>query len=91
MDSTEGKDQADVSPLLLRDPHSRFTLFRWPGMLDNSVAGGIPSGLGPWESMMKESMEEASLAEDIVRSHAYPIGAVSYFFRYVLIGSSFHN
>ena len=54
----------------------------WPGWLDNSVAGGIPSGFGAFESLVKESMEEASIGEDIVRKHARAVGSVSYFFRY---------
>jgi hypothetical protein len=54
---------------------------RWPGYLDNSVAGGITSGMGPFESIVKESMEEASLEETIVRKHAKSVGAISYFFR----------
>ncbi|RKP14177.1 NUDIX hydrolase domain-like protein, partial [Piptocephalis cylindrospora] len=33
----------------------------YPGMLDNSVAGGIPYGLSPRETMIKECEEEASL------------------------------
>jgi isopentenyldiphosphate isomerase len=53
----------------------------WGGYLDNSVAGGIPSGMGMFESLVKESMEEASIPEDIVRKHAYCTGAISYFFR----------
>ncbi|CCM02032.1 uncharacterized protein FIBRA_04108 [Fibroporia radiculosa] len=55
----------------------------WPGYFDNSVAGGIPSGLGIFESLVKESMEEASLEEDIVREHARPVGTISYFYRHV--------
>ena len=54
---------------------------RWPGYLDNSVGGGIPSGMGMFESLVKESMEEASLPEDLVRKHARAVGVVSYFFR----------
>ncbi|EGO01178.1 hypothetical protein SERLA73DRAFT_167310 [Serpula lacrymans var. lacrymans S7.3] len=53
----------------------------WGGYLDNSVAGGIPSGMPIFESLVKESMEEASIAEDIVRGYAKSVGAVSYFFR----------
>lgn len=53
----------------------------WPGWLDNSVAGGIPSGLGAFESLVKESMEEASIEEAIVRKHARTVGSVSYFFK----------
>jgi len=41
----------------------------WPGYLDNSVAGGIPSGTPPFEAVVKESMEEANITEDVVRKH----------------------
>ncbi|EPQ50852.1 LOC733379 protein-like protein [Gloeophyllum trabeum ATCC 11539] len=53
----------------------------WPGFLDNSVAGGIPSGMGAFEALVKESMEEASIDADIVRAHATAVGAISYFFQ----------
>lgn len=55
----------------------------WAGWLDNSVAGGIPSGLGAFESLVKESMEEASIEENIVRKYARSVGSISYFHRYV--------
>ena len=55
----------------------------WPGWLDNSVAGGIPAGFGPFETLVKESMEEASIEENIVRKYARAIGSISYFFRCV--------
>ncbi|KAG2159308.1 NUDIX hydrolase domain-like protein [Suillus bovinus] len=55
----------------------------WPSWLDNSVAGGIPSGMSVFESLVKECEEEASIEADIVRNHAKPVGAISYFFRYV--------
>ena len=51
----------------------------WP--FDNSVAGGIPSGLGIFESVVKESSEEASIPEDIVQKYAKAAGVVSYFYR----------
>lgn len=54
--------------------------FRWPGYLDNSVAGGIPSRMSNFETLVKESMEEASIEENIVRAHAKCAGAVSYYF-----------
>ncbi|KAG8744113.1 hypothetical protein FRC10_010794 [Ceratobasidium sp. 414] len=54
---------------------------RWPGMLDNSVAGGIPYGMTPFESMVKECEEEASLSEDVSRQLLKTVGAVSYFFQ----------
>lgn len=56
-------------------------MHRWGGYLDNSVAGGTPSGMGNFEALVKESMEEASIEEDLVRKHARAVGVVSYFFR----------
>lgn len=53
----------------------------WPSWLDNSVAGGIPSGMPVFESLVKECEEEASMQADIVRNHAKPVGTISYFFR----------
>lgn len=50
--------------------------------MDNSVAGGIPSGMPVFESLVKECEEEASMEADIVRNYAKPVGAISYFFRY---------
>jgi hypothetical protein len=32
-----------------------------PGKLDHIVAGGVPAGLGPWETLIKEAGEEASI------------------------------
>jgi len=54
---------------------------RWPGYLDNTVAGGIPSGLSAFEALVKECMEEASIADDVARKHVEAVGAISYFFR----------
>jgi len=55
----------------------------WPGYLDNTIAGGIPSGMGVFESLVKESMEEASIDESIIKAHAKAVGAISYFIRFV--------
>lgn len=35
-----------------------------------------------FESLVKECMEEASIAEDVVRKYARAVGAISYFIRY---------
>jgi 8-oxo-dGTP pyrophosphatase MutT (NUDIX family) len=48
-------------------------------MLDNTVAGGISSGMGVMETIIKESMEEASIPEEIARQ-AKPVGCISYFY-----------
>ena len=34
-----------------------------------------------FESLVKESMEEASLEEGVIRKHAKAVGVVSYFYR----------
>jgi 8-oxo-dGTP pyrophosphatase MutT (NUDIX family) len=40
------------------------------GMLDNTVAGGISTGEVPFECLVREASEEASLPEDLVREGA---------------------
>lgn len=48
-----------------------------PGQLDNLVAGGMGSGYGAWETLLKEAAEEADMPEALtVRAHA--AGAIRY-------------
>jgi len=53
----------------------------FPGLYDNSVAGGMESGMAPLETICKESYEEASIPEDIIKKFARCTGAVSYYFK----------
>ncbi|CAA7266276.1 unnamed protein product [Cyclocybe aegerita] len=62
-------------------PTRAFTKPTFPGHLDNTVAGGIPSGMSMFESLVKECMEEASIEPDVVRKHTRAVGSISYFFR----------
>ena len=48
-----------------------------PGKLDNLVAGGISWEHGLYETLVKESEEEAGLPPDLV-ARAVPVGAISY-------------
>lgn len=48
-----------------------------PGKLDHVVAGGIPAGLGPAETLVKEAMEEASMPPEIAE-RAELVGRVGY-------------
>ncbi|KAG8527579.1 uncharacterized protein KY384_007732 [Bacidia gigantensis] len=48
------------------------------GMLDNTVAGGLAAGEEPFECLVREADEEASLSEQLVRSNAKACGIVSY-------------
>jgi len=59
----------------------RLIVNSWPGYLDNSVAGGIPSGMGVLKALVKESWEEAGLDGELVARKARPAGAISYVHR----------
>lgn len=48
-----------------------------PGALDNMIAGGLPHGLSPMDTLVKEAAEEASLPPSVART-AVPVGAVAY-------------
>jgi len=48
-----------------------------PGKLDNLVAGGVPAGLSPFQTLLKEAAEEAALPADLARQ-AVPVGRFAY-------------
>jgi len=60
-------------------PRRSKTKQTYPSMLDNTVAGGISAGEAPFSSIIRESMEEASLPEELVRRKVKAVGAVTYF------------
>ncbi|KJA23895.1 hypothetical protein HYPSUDRAFT_162824 [Hypholoma sublateritium FD-334 SS-4] len=62
-------------------PTRALTKPTYPGLLDNTVAGGIPSAMSIFESLVKECMEEASIEADVIREHTRAVGAISYFYR----------
>jgi len=47
-----------------------------PGMLDLIVGGGQPSGISPWNNLMKECHEEAGMPEALARN-ARPVGIIT--------------
>jgi 8-oxo-dGTP pyrophosphatase MutT (NUDIX family) len=49
----------------------------YPGMLDNTVAGGQPAGIGLVENMIKECWEEGGIPAGFARE-VVPVGAISY-------------
>jgi len=67
--------------LMIWVPTRAKTKQTWPGYLDNSVAGGISSGMGFFESLVKECMEEATIGADVVNKYARCAGCISYSFR----------
>ncbi len=48
-----------------------------PGKLDNMVGGGVPAGLGPEETLVKEAAEEAGLTASLV-AQAVSCGTIAY-------------
>ena len=50
----------------------------YPGMLDNTVAGGLMTDEDPFECIIREADEEASLPEHVMRERARPVGTVTY-------------
>jgi 8-oxo-dGTP pyrophosphatase MutT (NUDIX family) len=61
-------------------PRRARTKQTYGGLLDNAVAGGISSGEEPFESLVRECAEEASLQEELVRSKARAAGSVTYWY-----------
>lgn len=52
----------------------------FPGMLDNTVAGGLMTGEDPFECIIREADEEASIPAEIVRRHAAYVDTVTYIY-----------
>ncbi|TPX17804.1 uncharacterized protein E0L32_002905 [Thyridium curvatum] len=50
----------------------------WPGMLDNAVAGGVRAEESPFECIVHEADEEASLPEELIRTRARATGVITY-------------
>ena len=50
----------------------------YPSMLDSTVGGSLPTGETPFECVVRESGEEASFSEGLVRGCAKACGTVNY-------------
>ncbi|RLV88035.1 Uncharacterized protein JA9_002221 [Meyerozyma sp. JA9] len=59
-------------------PRRSATKSTFPGMLDNTVAGGLGYPYGISDTVTKECQEEAGLDAEFVQSHIKPTGVVSY-------------
>lgn len=60
-------------------PRRSPTKQTYPNMLDNTVAGGLSTGEKPFDCLIRESMEEASIPADVVKN-AKPCGTMTYFY-----------
>lgn len=70
-----------TSPLKIWVPRRNPEKPTYGGLLDNTVAGGISSGMSVFETLVKESEEEASFPENLIREKARAVGHVSYFYQ----------
>jgi 8-oxo-dGTP pyrophosphatase MutT (NUDIX family) len=59
-------------------PRRSPNLFTYPNCLDTTVAGGVTAGEGPFECVVREAGEEASLPGNLVKEKAKAVGCVSY-------------
>jgi isopentenyldiphosphate isomerase len=62
-------------------PRRSATKPTFPGMLDNTVAGGLGYPHGIWDTLVKECYEEAGLAQEFVESHAKACGVLQYMYK----------
>lgn len=53
-------------------------MFTYPNRLDTTVAGGVPAHQTPFENVIQEADEEASLPADLIKNHARAAGALTY-------------
>lgn len=59
-------------------PRRSAHLKTYPGKLDSTVAGGVRADESPFECIIHEADEEASLPAPLVRQHAKSCGAITY-------------
>ena len=59
-------------------PRRSAHIFTYPNRLDTTVAGGVTADEGPFECVVREAAEEASLPEKLLREGALSCGVLSY-------------
>ncbi|KAI1192916.1 NUDIX hydrolase domain-like protein [Nemania serpens] len=69
----------DDNGMRLWIPRRSPTKQTFPGMLDNTVGGGLTADEDALGCLVREAHEEASLPETWVREHARPVSTISYF------------
>ena len=61
-------------------PRSSYNKSTFPGLLDNTVAGGISAGHSIHQTVLKECEEEANLNNDFVKNNVKPAGVLTYYY-----------
>jgi len=59
-------------------PRRSAHLYTSPGKLDTSVAGGVKAGVSPFQTIVEEAHEEASLPGTLIRERARCRGVISH-------------
>jgi 8-oxo-dGTP pyrophosphatase MutT (NUDIX family) len=59
-------------------PRRSEHLYTSPGKLDSTVAGGVKDGVTPFETIIQEGNEEASLSEPFMRQNVRSRGVITY-------------
>ena len=70
--------QMDQDDMKVWVPCRSDHLYTYPNMLDTTVAGGVKSGVSPFQTIVEEADEEASLPEDLIRQKARCRGVISH-------------
>ncbi|OTA57760.1 NUDIX domain-containing protein [Hypoxylon sp. EC38] len=72
------EEEEEEGKLKIWVPRRSAHLHTYPGKLDSTIAGGIRADESPFECIVHEADEEASLPESLVRQRARPCGAITY-------------
>lgn len=59
-------------------PRRSPTKSTYPGMLDNTIAGGLAHPYGIWENVIKECYEEGGLDKAFVEANTKPVGVLTW-------------
>lgn len=59
-------------------PRRSAHLHTYPGMLDTTVAGGVAAGESPYENIIREGAEEASLPASLLHENLKSVGVLTY-------------
>ncbi|KAJ5777244.1 NUDIX hydrolase domain-like protein [Penicillium odoratum] len=59
-------------------PQRNLEKSTYPGMLDNTVAGGMAIGEEPFECLIREASEEAGMSEEQIRRDTLAVGTVTW-------------
>ncbi|KAK9368048.1 NUDIX hydrolase domain-like protein [Lipomyces kononenkoae] len=71
---------SDTQKLKIWIPRRSRTKSTYPGMLDNTVGGGIGYPYGVFDTLIKECGEEAGFDSELIKEKSKSVGSVSYYY-----------